>query len=96
MKLAARAPVIEPSLLVRIAEALAVARVRYCQWKGHFKHARWMAGDGDVDLLVEPKSFGRFTAALSELGLKRTTTDSFWATRRPQQRCFTFTRRRVW
>jgi thymidylate kinase len=64
--------------LERIAFALASARVRYCQWKGHFKQARWMSGAGDIDLLVERKSFGRFTAVLSELGLKRTTTDSFW------------------
>lgn len=65
-------------LLERIAAALASARVRYCQWKGHFKQARWMSGEGDIDLLVETKSFGRFTGILSELGLKRTTTDSFW------------------
>ncbi|HTI06556.1 MAG TPA: hypothetical protein VL549_14725 [Gemmatimonadales bacterium] len=65
-------------LLGRIAEALTGARVRYCQWKGHFKQARWMAGEGDIDLLVEQRSFSRFVGVLGELGLKRTTTDSFW------------------
>src|ERR1051325_2213040 len=64
----ARPPVLSPvsaPLLGRMAEALSAARVRYCQWKGHFKQARWMAGEGDLDLL-------------GEVGLKRTTTDSFW------------------
>src|ERR1051326_5572635 len=77
----ARPPVLSPvsaPLLGRMAEALSAARVRYCQWKGHFKQARWMAGEGDIDLLVDQESFSRFAGVLGELGLKRTTTDSFW------------------
>src|ERR1043166_8112166 len=61
-----------------MAEALSAARVRYCQWKGHFKQARWMAGEGDIDMLVDQESFSRFGGVLGELGLKRTTTDRFW------------------
>src|ERR1051325_2365187 len=78
----ARPPVLSPvsaPLLGRMAEALSAARVRYCQWKGHFKQARWMAGEGDIDLLVDQESFSRFAGVLGELGLKRTTTDSLWA-----------------
>jgi len=72
MTLAARAPVIEPSLLWQIAEALAADRVRYCQWKGHFKQARWMAGDGDVDLLVDPASLPQLLQILQRSGFRHT------------------------
>jgi thymidylate kinase len=61
----------EAPLLERIAAALAAAGVRYCQWKGHWKRARWMAGEGDVDLLVERAAWARFVATLKGLGLKR-------------------------
>ena len=61
MTLAAPAPALTGSpLLSAIAEALGTERIRYCQWKGHFRQDRWIAGKGDIDLLVAPESLPRF------------------------------------
>jgi thymidylate kinase len=72
MTLAARAPATETPLLLSVATELAAARVRYCQWKGHFKSARWMVGDGDVDLLVDPDSLADLLHILQRNGFRQT------------------------
>ena len=72
MTLPARASGNETPLLVSVAAELAAARVRYCQWKGHFKAARWMVGDGDVDVLVDPESAPDFLHILQRHGFRQT------------------------
>ena len=74
MTLAALAPALTDSpLLSAIAEALGTERVRYCQWKGHFRQDRWIAGKGDIDLLVAPESLPRFLEVLRVAGFIQTT-----------------------
>jgi len=65
------------SLVVELGEALERRGVMYCcQWKGSWKKHRWMAGEGDIDLLVERATEPQFTAVLEELGFHRTTPPS--------------------
>src|SRR5216117_3152582 len=59
------------SLVGRLAEALRDEGVAYVQWKGNWKSARWMSGEGDIDLLIDRSSEPRFSAALWALGFKR-------------------------
>jgi len=60
------------SFLERIAESFAAAGVRYCQWKGHWKRARWIAGQGDADLLVAPESLSQMLEILHRAGFRAT------------------------
>ncbi len=57
-------------LLERLALALDSAGVPYCQWKGHSTAHRWMAGRGDVDLLVAQEARAAFLRIADELGFK--------------------------
>lgn len=60
----------EVPLVLQLAAALRAENVRYCQWQGRLKSARWAAGVGDVDLLVERTAAGTFAAVLESLGFK--------------------------
>ncbi len=66
----APAPGLAPSLLERLALALGAEGVPYCQWKGHGRAHRWMAGLGDIDLLVAPAARAEFRRIAGELGFK--------------------------
>ena len=57
-------------LVVRLGTALASERIRYCQWTGHAKLARWLVGEGDIDLLVDRRDADRFARTLERLGFK--------------------------
>lgn len=57
-------------LVTRLAEALDRAQIRYCQWKGSGKHARWLAGHGDIDLLIDRTSASAFADQVEQLGFK--------------------------
>lgn len=57
-------------LAARLGDALQGAGVKACQWKGHGKYARWMTGDGDIDLLIDRRSADAFTEVLDQLGFK--------------------------
>jgi len=57
-------------IVVQLAAALSAANVPYCQWQGRLKSARWAAGVGDVDLLVDRTAAGAFAAVLEALGFK--------------------------
>ncbi len=59
-----------PGLLERLAAALESDGVSYCQWKGHSTAHLWMAGRGDIDLLVAQEARGRFRKIVGELGFK--------------------------
>jgi thymidylate kinase len=59
-----------PTLLDRLGESLESAGVVYCQWKGHWKRARWESGAGDVDLLVDSAWAERLHTVLARLGFK--------------------------
>lgn len=76
MTLAARSPqspTVDAPLLTCVAEALAIQRIRYCQWKGHFKQSRWMTGEGDIDLLVAPESLPGMLEVLRVAGFIQST-----------------------
>jgi hypothetical protein len=62
------------SLAERLGDALRDERVACLQWKGNTKQARWMSGEGDIDLLVDPSAQARFGTVLDGLGFKRATT----------------------
>lgn len=57
-------------LVARLGTALAAERIRYCQWTGHAKLARWVVGEGDIDLLVDRRDADRFARTLEGLGFK--------------------------
>ena len=66
-----RAPSLRvPTLLDRLGEALDMAGVSCCQWKGHYKKAYWESGAGDVDLLVDAAMSERLDGVLDRLGFK--------------------------
>jgi thymidylate kinase len=58
------------SLVARLGAALAAEGIRYCQWTGHAKLARWASGEGDIDLLVDRRDADRFSRTLEQLGFK--------------------------
>ena len=60
----------EQLLVARLGLALAAQGVRYCQWKGHAKRARWSVGDGDLDLLVARTDCAALVNVLHRLGFK--------------------------
>jgi thymidylate kinase len=60
----------EIPLVLQLAAALDAGGVPYCQWTGRLKSARWAAGVGDVDLLVDRTAAGAFAAVLDSLGFK--------------------------
>jgi len=62
------------SLAERLGDALRDERVACLQWKGNAKQTRWMTGEGDIDLLVDPSAQARFGTVLDGLGFKRATT----------------------
>ena len=73
MTSAARLSMPKPaSFFERIADSFAAAGVRYCQWKGHWKRARWIAGHGDADLLVAPESLSQMLEILHSAGFRAT------------------------
>ncbi|HEY6853473.1 MAG TPA: hypothetical protein VI139_04445 [Gemmatimonadales bacterium] len=74
------------SLAERLGDALRDERVACLQWKGNTKQARWMSGEGDIDLLVDPTAQARFGAVLDGLGFKRATTP--YASRLPAVESF--------
>ncbi len=59
------------SLVTRLGEALQRERLSVLQWKGNWKQARWMSGEGDIDLLVAPEAETRLRALLGDLGFRR-------------------------
>jgi thymidylate kinase len=60
----------EIPLVLQLASALGTANVPYCQWQGRLKSARWAAGVGAVDLLVDRTAAGACAAVLESLGFK--------------------------
>ncbi|HEV3469358.1 MAG TPA: hypothetical protein VG148_08565, partial [Pyrinomonadaceae bacterium] len=60
-----------PPLVRRLCDELRREGVRYCQFKSNWRLERWLAGEGDLDLLVERADAGRFACALHRLGFKQ-------------------------
>ena len=61
------------TLIKRLCEALNAQQITYCHWKSNWKLKRWLAGDGDLDLLVDRADKQRFISIVSGLGFKQTT-----------------------
>jgi thymidylate kinase len=66
----AAAPEDAGPLGLRVALALGRSGIPHCQWKGRHKRDRWMAGRGDLDLLVDRTAAARFAAVLEALDFK--------------------------
>lgn len=58
-------------ILHLVRDALSMAGVSYCQWKGHLKRFRWGRGGGDIDILVDRADLQRLTSAIVRLGFKQ-------------------------
>src|SRR5919198_1242422 len=58
------------ALVARLGAALANRDIAHCQWKGHGRRERWETGRGDIDLLVDSRSWADFTEVLGTLGFK--------------------------
>ncbi|HEV2706291.1 MAG TPA: hypothetical protein VGV59_10230 [Pyrinomonadaceae bacterium] len=58
-------------LVARLCQGLRAEGIAYCQFKSNWRLARWLQGEGDLDLLVERADAGRFARLLLELGFKQ-------------------------
>jgi thymidylate kinase len=58
-------------LVARLCEELRREGVGYCQFKSNWQLARWLAGEGDLDLLVARADAAPFACALARLGFKQ-------------------------
>lgn len=58
-------------LIQKLCESLNAQRISYCHWKSNYKLNRWLAGEGDLDLLVERADSQRFTSIISGLGFQQ-------------------------
>jgi thymidylate kinase len=61
------------SLAARVGEALRLAGVRHSAWKADPKVARFEAGAGDLDLLVDRRQRAELLQAISPLGFRAAT-----------------------
>lgn len=58
-------------LIKRLCEALNAQQISYCHWKSNWKLNRWLAGEGDLDLLVDKADSQRFVSIIHGLGFKQ-------------------------
>lgn len=58
-------------LVARLCAALRSQNVTYCHWKSNWKLARWMKGEGDLDLLVDRADAQTFAGVVHRLGFKQ-------------------------
>ena len=65
------APATPLPLIKKLCETLNSQQVSYCHWKSNWKLNRWLAGEGDLDLLVHRADKQRFTAIITGLGFKQ-------------------------
>ena len=68
-------------LAARLVNALNESGVRYCHWKSNFDLSSALAGDVDLDLLIERKSLSRVLHLLLSFGFKSATAK--WGPRTP-------------
>ena len=57
-------------LVLRLAEELDTHSIRHCNWKGTFSMASVLAGEKDIDLLVDTNDVTALRRVLAELGFK--------------------------
>lgn len=58
-------------LIKKLCDALNSQQISYCQWKSNWKLNHWLAGDGDLDLLIDRADKQRFIRIISGLGFKQ-------------------------
>lgn len=58
-------------LTALLLSALEREKVSYCHWKSNWRIDEWLAGDGDLDLLVERRDLNVFAFVLARLGFKK-------------------------
>ena len=57
-------------LVAQATDALEASEIRYCQCKEQGRRDRWLAAQGDIDLLVDRASASAFGFAVERLGFK--------------------------
>lgn len=55
-------------LIKRLCDALNAQQISYCHWKSNWRLSRWLAGEGDLDLLVASADIEQFAIAAFRLG----------------------------
>ena len=58
-------------LIKKLCEALNAQQISYCHWKSNWKLNRWLAGEGDLDFLVDKADSQRFVSIIHGLGFKQ-------------------------
>ena len=67
----AAAPPLRSALIDSLLEALEREQISYCHWKSNWRINDWLAGDGDLDLLVSRSDLNRFHFVMARLGFKK-------------------------
>src|SRR5690606_20871547 len=60
-------------LVAELLDAMHLEAIAYCHWKSNWRLDEWLAGKGDLDLLVAREDAPRFESLIYGLGFKRTT-----------------------
>lgn len=58
-------------LIGELLAELDAKNVGYCHWKSNWRLERWLAGEGDLDLLIRRSDTAAFIDALARLGFKQ-------------------------
>src|SRR5688500_1649207 len=67
----AAAPPARSALIDSLLDALEREQISYCHWKSNWRINEWLAGDGDLDLLVSRSDLNRFHFVMARLGFKK-------------------------
>lgn len=59
-------------LLRRLFDTLEAKRIRYCHWKSNMRLAETLAGDEDVDILIDRRQTSEFLTVIADVGFKLT------------------------
>src|SRR5688500_18808945 len=62
---------VRSELIASLLDALEMEKISYCHWKSNWRINEWLAGDGDLDLLVARSDLNPFHFILARLGFKK-------------------------
>lgn len=58
-------------LIAALLEGLKIESVSYCHWKSNWRIDDWLAGDGDLDLLIAREDVSKFHSVLAQIGFRK-------------------------